>query len=142
MRITDGALEVRIAAEPDIRQTKSGKAMVRCFSVSRKRRKGTHGGWEDDPYYGTLRVSLILFGNAAEKLIDSGGLSKGAVVSVTDGLINKPKRDSVDIEVVAFNAELLEAGEEREVKKESKSGINNSTDEAFATLGGDVDLPF
>jgi len=111
MQIKDGGIRIRLSTDANVRDTRNGGVMISGFSVSSKRTKDrSTGEWKDDPYYEPLRASVVIFGSAADDIVAGGGLPKGSVILVTDGVITKPKRGSVDIEVVAYTVEVVERG--------------------------------
>lgn len=148
MKVDEGGVIVRLSSEPFTKQTSKGTVMVSGFEISNKRRKGPSGEWADDPYYEALRVSITFFGSAAETLVQSGGLAKGAEILVKQAQVAKPKRESADIELIVYEAELLKPGSQTTETKPSRptAGVKSSAssvDDAFNNLGIDEgDLPF
>lgn len=148
MKIDQGGIIVRLSSDPFIRETSTGRTMVSGFEISSKRKKTSSGEWvDDDKYYEPLRVSITIFGDTAEELVASGGLAKGAKLLIKSGNIAKPKRENVDLEVVAFDVELLEEGKKEEKPKRARtSGVKKAAagvEEVFDSLGAnEEDLPF
>lgn len=148
MKVDQGGIIVKLSSEPFIRQTSTGRVMVSGFEISNKRKKTKSGEWVDDPYYEALRVGITIFGDAADALVRSGGLAKGAEILITRGQLARPKRESTDVEVVAFEAELLKPGSQTTTTSQPRgsNGVGkpaSSVDQAFDNLGiKEEDLPF
>ena len=147
MKIAEGGVKLYIVSDPFIDTTKNGNTKYSGFSIFTKRRKVQGGGWEDDPYYDPLRISLVAFGDVAEYLRDNGA-QKGATILITEGTVQKPKRENVDVEIVIYAARVIEQGRQRAQAQQRRSGsgavrsAGQSIPEAFDSMAGAEDLPF
>jgi len=147
MKIADGGVKVFIVSDPFIDTTRNGNTKYSGFSIFTKRRKVQGGGWEDDPYYEPLRISLVAFGETAEYLRDNGA-QKGASILITEGTVQKPARENVDVEIVIYAARVVERGNRQQPRQRQRRGggsvrsANQSIPEAFDNLPGAEDLPF
>lgn len=74
-------LECRVVADPDLRYSPSGVAVVKFRTVASSRKKTESGEWVDDK---TLWMSVTCFKKLAENVVES--IEKGDLVTVVGRL--------------------------------------------------------
>ena len=121
MRITQKGLEIRIIGEPELRYTKDGMAIWKARAKVSKRMK-TRKGWEDDPNYGKVWVSVVAFGDLAEDLADRD-IEPGNILVVREGRID-PERGRDGLAIIA---ESLTVASAKSSGKSSRKGIREDS---------------